>query len=206
MFGGHHIEGATYPIILGFAAALYDRPEPRSVADSRFELRLRVVLEMASRDAEAMSMQFTRWDDMTDEERTAVAEMGRRGQTIVREQSRPVVGHGLLRPREAELSIAAAIPYRFTSNHFLRAWQIKKIRPASGSETPERTDEKYCMYDALGRSYGYTAAWVKFLIKQCSTAEGFQLATGRAAEVKAPPTSETDASAQNKNVEVSEES
>lgn len=167
-----------------FIAEYHSGLPDATIVDSRFELRLRVVLEVAPRDADAMSMQFTRWDDMTDEERAAVLEMGRRGQTVVREQSRPVVGHGLLRPREAELSIAAEIPYRFTSHHFLRAWQIKKIRPVSGSETPERTDERYCMYDALGRSYGYTSAWVKLLIKQCSTAAGFQLATGREAEVR----------------------
>lgn len=156
-----------------------------TAADSRFELRLRVVLEVAPRDADAMSMQFTRWDDMTDEERTAAEELGRRGQTIVREQSRPVMGHGLLRPREAELKVAAAIPYRFTSHHFLRAWQIKKIRPLKGSERPERTDERYCIYDALGQGYGYTEAWVKYLIMHCSTAEGFQMVTGRAAETGA---------------------
>ncbi|WP_258222494.1 DUF3644 domain-containing protein [Microbacterium sp. HMWF026] len=167
-----------------FIAQYHSGLPEATAADSRFELRLRVVLEMASRDADAMSMQFTRWDDMTEEERSAVAEMGRRGQTIVREQSRPVVGHGLLRPREAELKVADAVPYRFTSHHFLRAWQIKKIRPVNGSDKPERTDEKYCMYDALGRGYGYTEAWVKYLIKQCSTAEGFQAVTGRSAEAK----------------------
>lgn len=169
-----------------FIAEYHSGLPEATTTDSRFELRLRVVLEAAPRDADAMSMQFTRWDDMTEEEQAAVAAMGRRGQTIVREQTRPVVGHGLLRPREAELKIAAAIPYRFTSHHFLRAWQIKRIRPANGCDKPERTDEKYCMYDALGRSYGYTEAWVKYLIKQCSSAAGFQLATGRAAEEKPP--------------------
>lgn len=165
--------------------AQYHSGLPGAVAsDSRFELRLRIVLEAASRDANALSMQFTRWDDMTEKEREAVRAMGRRGQTVVREQSRPVVGHGLFRPREAELKVADAIPYRFTSHHFLRGWQIRSIRPISGSDRPERTDQKYCVYDALGRNYGYTEAWVKYLIEQCSSEEGFQLATGRAAEPK----------------------
>lgn len=153
-----------------------------TAADSRFELRLRVVLEAAKRHSGAMSMQFSRWDDLTGEERAAVEAMGKRGQMVIREQSRPVVGDGLLRPREAELKVAAAVPYRFTSNHFLRAWQIKEIRPVNGDEHPERTDEKYCVYDSLSRSYGYTEAWVKHLIKQCSTDGGFLSATGRVAE------------------------
>lgn len=81
---------------------------------------------------------------------------------FVREQSRPVVGHGLLRPREADLKVVDAILYRFTSHHFRRTWQVKKIRPVNASEKPERTHEKYCMYDALGRGFGYTEAWVRY--------------------------------------------
>jgi hypothetical protein len=154
--------------------------------DPRFELRLRVVLEATQRDPSALAIRFMRWDDMTDEARESVLEMGRRGQVIVREQRRAVVGHGLLRPREAEQEVAAGIPFRFTSNHFLRAWQRKGIRPPTGDEHPERTDERYCVYDALGHSYGYTRAWVRLLIEQCSTASGFQQATGRIAETVRP--------------------
>jgi hypothetical protein len=168
-----------------FIADYHSGLPEETAADSRFELRLRVVMELAARDSNALSMQFTRWDDMTDEERVAVSEVGRRGHTVIREQRRAVVGHGLLRPKEAERKIAAAIPYRFTSHHFLRAWQIKGIRPEGGSGHPERTDERYCLYDALGRGYGYTEAWVVHLIKECSSEEGFFAATGRVAELKA---------------------
>lgn len=168
-----------------FIAEYHSGLPDSTASDPRFELRLRVVLELAQRQGNALSMQFTRWDDMTDEERAAVAELGRRGQTVVREQSRPVVGLGLLRPQDAQQKVAVGIQYRFTSHHFLRAWQIKAIRPEKGAAHPERTDEKYCMYNALSRSYGYTEAWVKYLIKQCATAEGFQAATGRVAETKA---------------------
>jgi len=155
-----------------------------TATDPRFELRLRVVLEVAKRDPDALAMQFTRWDDMTEEERAAVSAMGKRGRLVIREQARQVVAHGLLRPREAEIKVAAEIPYRFTSHHFLQAWKIKGIRPEKETEHPERTDEKYCLYDALSRSYGYTEAWVKYLVKHCSTAEGFLAATGRVADAK----------------------
>jgi hypothetical protein len=147
--------------------------------DSRFELRLRVVLEQVQRDPEALAIQFTRWDDLTDDQKMMVEELGRRGQAIVREQKRPVVGHGLLRPHEVELQVAMAIPFVFNSNHFLRARRIKRIRPATGDAHPERTDERYCVYDEFSRSYGYTEAWAKYLIKRCSTEQGFREATGR---------------------------
>jgi hypothetical protein len=162
-----------------FIADFHDGLKEEVAADARFELRLRVVLEQVQRGVDALAVQFTRWDDMTEEERELVTELGRRGQTIIREQKRPVVGHGLLRPHEAAQQVAAAIPFRFTSHHFLRAWQIKGIRPTSGDPHPERTDERYCLYDELSRSYGYTEAWVKWLIKRCVTADGFETATGR---------------------------
>jgi hypothetical protein len=148
-------------------------------ADARFELRLRVVLEQVQRGDDALAIQFTRWDDMTEEQRRVITELGKRGQAIIREQKRAVVSHGLLRPREAEQRVAAAVPFKFTSNHFLRAWKIKRIRPLAVDPHPERTDERYCLYDELSRLYGYTDAWVKWLIKQCQTADGFEAATGR---------------------------
>jgi hypothetical protein len=154
-------------------------------ADARFELRLRVVLEQVQRGGDTPAIQFTRWDDMTEEERELITKLGKRGRAIVREQKRAVVGHGLLRPHEAQQRVAATLPFRFTSNHFLRAWQIKGIRPPTGDAHPERTDEKYCLYDELSRSYGYTEAWVGWLIKHCATAQGFAMVTGRTPTLKA---------------------
>lgn len=158
--------------------------------DPRFELRLRVVLERVVRDPEALSMQFTRWDDMTDAEKELVEKMGRRGQTVIREQKRSVVGHGLLRVGQVVPRVAAEIPFTFNNYHFLRAWQIKGIRPLKGKDDPhpERTNETYCVYDELSQSYGYTEAWVKWLIKNCKTAASFEKTTGRTAVPKSDST------------------
>jgi hypothetical protein len=153
--------------------------------DPRFEMRLRVVQERVLRDPAALSMRFTRWDDMSDTEKAAVHAMGKRGHTVIREQKRLIVGHGLLRPQEAERRAAAGIPFAFNSYHFLRAWQLKKIRPPRGDAHPERTDEKYCVYDALSGSYGYTEAWVAWLVKNCSTSDGFLRVTGRSPQARA---------------------
>lgn len=158
--------------------------------DPRFELRLRVVLERVVRDPEALSMQFTRWDDMSDAEKELVEKMGKRGQTVIREQKRSVVGHGLLGAGEAERRVAAAIPFKFNNRHFLDAGRLKGIRPLAGTNDPhpERTDERYCLYVELPKSYGYTTAWVDWLIKNCQTATAFQKATGRTALLKSGST------------------
>lgn len=161
--------------VTDFQAAL-----PQGVVDdSRFELRLQVVLQQVQRQDDGMAIQFTRWDDMSEEERVTVTALSKRGQVIIREQQRPVIGHGLLRAHEAEQRVADALVFVFNSYHFLQSWQIKGIRPRPNDPHPERTDEKYCIYDALSATYGYTEAWVNWLIRHCSTEEGFQSATGR---------------------------
>ena len=123
---------------------------------------------------------------MTDEQRKVVTALGKRGQTIVREQKGAIVGHGLLKPREAEQRIAAALPFAFNSHHFLRASQSKAVRPQRGDPHPEPTDERYCLYDELSGSYGYTDAGVKWLIKHCATDDGFHAATGRSRSQSQP--------------------
>lgn len=49
----------------------------------------------------------------------------------------------------------------FTVNSFTATWQTLGVRPPTGDTNPERTDEKYCVYDELHRDYGYTPAYVK---------------------------------------------
>jgi hypothetical protein len=167
-----------------FIAEFHDGLTGDVARDARFELRLRVVLELAQRNSDSMAIQFTRWDDLTDDEKRMVEQLGRRGQAVVREQKRAVVGLGLMRAQEAERQVAAAIPYVFNSNHFLRARKRKDIRPDTGEPHPERTDERYCVFDELSGSYGYTKAWVKWLINKCSTEAGFREATGRDPKLK----------------------
>jgi len=162
-----------------FIAEFHDGLSDDLASDARFEVRMRVVLEQVQRGADALAIQFTRWDDMTDEQRELAAELGKVGRVIVREQKRAIAGQGLLKPREAELQVAAEVPYVFNSNHFLRARRFKGIRPPVGDAHPERTDERYCVYDEFSGGYGYTTAWVKWLTGNCSTESGFREATGR---------------------------
>jgi hypothetical protein len=176
----------TLPPELKLFVTEFETALPEGVADdSRFELRLQVVLQQVQREDGGMAIQFTRWDDMSEEERVIVAALSRRGQVIIREQQRPVVGHGLLRARDAELRVAEALVFIFNSHHFLQSWQIKGIRPRPKDPHPERTDEKYCIYDELSAAYGYTEAWVNWLIRHCSTEDGFRAATGRVPKLKA---------------------
>jgi hypothetical protein len=146
--------------------------------DRRFELRLRVALELAQRGADVPSIQFTRLDDMTEQERAVVEEMGRKGQVVVREQKRSVRNLDWLKASEAAKQIGAGIPYRFNQSHFTRAWRSLEFRPPTGDPKPERTDERYCIYDEPHHDYLYSPAYVKRLTRELGKEDGYRATLG----------------------------
>lgn len=158
--------------------------------DSRYEFRIRAIVELAPKDPDAIAMQFTKYDDMTDDERAFAEELGRRGQVIVRDRKQNVSGFGRVMPTSAVNEIQAAIPYVFNMAHFTDSWKESKIRPPNGDANPSRTNTDFCEYDEPTRTYRYTKAWVQRLIKKCSTPEGFLEMTGREARPKPAVSSE----------------
>ncbi len=129
---------------------------------------------MAPRDPDALAIQYTRYADMTDDQKAAVDQLGRKGLVIVREQKRGIVNLDLLKPRQVVHEVAAQIPFHFHMGHFIKAWHELGVRPPGDSEHPERTDEKYCSYDKLHDDYGYTPAYVKKLVRELNTVEGWR--------------------------------
>ena len=52
------------------------------------------------------------------------------------------------------------------SYHHARACQFYKVRPLASAADPEKTDTRFCHYDAAHRDYVYTEQWVRFLITE----------------------------------------
>ncbi|MGI8491674.1 MAG: DUF3644 domain-containing protein [Acidimicrobiales bacterium] len=154
--------------------------DPATSTDPRYELRLRILQELAPRDPDALAVQFTRYDDLTDDQRQAVEAIGRKGYVVVREQQRNVVGHGLLKPTQAAAEVQAQIPYLFTSGDFTKAWKQLAVRPPTKTENPARTVEQYCVYDERHGDYGYTKPYVAKLVRECGTEAGFRGLLGAA--------------------------
>jgi hypothetical protein len=148
--------------------------DDRVTNDPRYELRLRVLQELAPKDPDALAVQYTRYDDLTEEQRETVEAIGRKGHVIVRERKRDVVGHGLKKPKQVVAEVAASIPFDFTMGHFTKAWRLHKIRQPAGVEHAERTLEQYCLYDERHEDYGYKQAYINKLIRECSTEAGFR--------------------------------
>lgn len=159
--------------------------DPAVSDDPRYELRLRVFQELAPKsDPDALSVQYSRYDDMTDDQRKAVEEAGKKGLVVVKERQRDVVGKGLKKPGQVISEVQAQIPFVFHQGHFKKAREVLKVRPPGGSPTPDRTDERYCTYDDLNDNYGYKDAYVKKLVRECSTEKGFRKLLGAAPKDK----------------------
>lgn len=166
------------PDLRGFLTDYESGLDPSVTHDPRYEFRLRATVELAPKDPEAVAVQFTRYDDMSADERVAVEEMGRKGQVIVRDRKQPVSGLGRLMPKPAAAAVEAGIPYKFNVTHFAAAWKRAGIRPAGGDPNPARTNSDFCEYDEPTKSYRYTQAYVSHLIRKCSTPDGFEAITG----------------------------
>lgn len=162
----------------GFLTGYESGLDEAVVSDPRFEFRLRATVELAPKDPDAVAIQFTHLSEMTESERRAIEEMGRKGQVIVRDRKQPVSGLGRLMPKPAAAEVEAGIPYVFNVNHFAAAWRILKARPATGDKNPEHTNPDWCEYDEPTKSYRYTRAFIKHLVKKCSTPDGFRATTG----------------------------
>ncbi len=168
-------------IIADYSAGL----DPTVSDDPRYELRLRVFQELAPRsDPDALSVQYSRYDDMTDGQRKAVEEAGKKGLVVGKERQRDVVGKGLKKPGQVLAEVQAQVPFVFHQGHFKKVREVLNVRPPAGSPTLERTLEQYCTYDDLNQNYGYKDAYVKKLIRECSTEKGFRKLLGTAPKDK----------------------
>lgn len=177
--------GTQLPAALRTFISEYDAGLDESITrDPRYELRLRILQELAPKGPDALAVQFTRFDNLTDEQRATIEAIGKKGYVVVRERKRSVVGHGLLKPTQAAKAVQHQIPFLFSIGHFIKAWKELGVRPLVGDSHPEKTDERYCLYDERHRDYGYTEAYVNKLVRECKSEAGFRKLLGTAPKDK----------------------
>lgn len=47
-----------------------------------------------------------------------------------------------------------------------KAWQRHKVRPLTGTKSPEKTDRSYCIYHSAHRDYTYNDKWIELLVAE----------------------------------------
>ncbi len=158
--------------------------DPAITSDQRYEFRVNLVPKLGPKTQADSAMTFVREADLTSEERAALQELGRTGRVVVREQVRSVASAGKVKPSVAVSLIQERILFKFNMAHFVKAWHVTNCRPAGDSPNPERTDERYCVYDEPHKDYLYTPAFIEKLVREARNAASFQNFFGYPGELK----------------------
>jgi hypothetical protein len=159
--------------------------DPAIVSDQRYEFRINLVPKLGPKSEADVAVSFVREADLSDDEKAALQSLGRTGSVVVREQVRPVASAGLMKPTVVASRVQERIPFVFNMRSFVTAWKKLACRPPAGAAHPERTDERYCIYDEPHRDYLYTPAFVEKIVRETSTAQKHAAFLGYPARPKA---------------------
>lgn len=132
------------------------------------------LLQVANHQSkDALPIQFFRYDQLSEEERENVSKFA----VLVKEKEKPVSGKNLLLPAKVVKDVQKALGNpkveryggkkdKFNFDTHTRCWKKYNVRPVNGSANKSNTDTRYCVYNELSNQYGYTKAWVTFLIEK----------------------------------------
>jgi hypothetical protein len=124
---------------------------------------------------DALPIQFFPYDKMNDEEKKKVEKIA----AMIKEKHIPVANDDKMKPCTVVTLVQTALGNKtmmkgkkkidkFNITTHTLCWKKYKVRPESNSPHPELTDSRYCVYDSMNKNYGFTQAWVDFLIEKMS--------------------------------------
>lgn len=124
---------------------------------------------------DALPIQFFLYDKMTEEEKKNVERVA----ALVKERLVPVANDDKFKPGTVVEKVQKALGNKaiikgkkkvdkFNLDTHTRCWKKYKVRPENNSLHPEATNSKYCIYDSMNKNYGFTQAWIDFLIEKMS--------------------------------------
>lgn len=130
---------------------------------------------------DALPIQFYAYDKMTEEDKKRVERIA----ALVKEKHIPVSNDDKIKPGAVIEKVQLALGNqtikkgkktidKFNFDTHTRCWKKYKVRPENNSPHPELTNSKYCVYDSMNKNYGYTQAWVDFLIDKMSDENEFK--------------------------------
>lgn len=122
---------------------------------------------------DALPIQFYPYDKMSDEEKKTVERVA----ALIKDKHIPVANDDKIKPGVVVERVQHALGNpkvirgkkkvdKFNMDTHTRCWKKYNVRPDNLSPHPELTDSRYCVYDAMNKNYGFTQAWVEFLIEK----------------------------------------
>lgn len=122
---------------------------------------------------DVLPIQFYPYDKMSEEEKKTVERIA----ALIKDKHIPVANDDKIKPNVVVERVQSALGNiqvlrgrkkvdKFNMDTHTRCWKRYKIRPEANSKRPEQTDARFCVYDSMNRNYGYTQAWVDFLVEK----------------------------------------
>lgn len=150
-------------------------------ASSKFSFKAFLIQVANHKSENALAVQFVNYDKLTPEQQKEVS----RVVAFVKFKDVPVSNLDVMKPGEVvkKVQIGLGNPKvirggkevpKFNLDAHTRCWRKFDVRPPNGAVNPQETNSKYCTYDKLHGDYGFTQAWVDFLIEKLKDSEVFE--------------------------------
>lgn len=149
-------------------------------ASGRYSFKAFLIQVANHKSDGALPVQFIHYGKLSDEQREKVEQFV----AMVKFKEVPVANLNFMKPGEVVKLVQAALGNpkvqrgtkmvdRFNLSVHAACWRKYEARPSKGSPNPEQTNYRYCVYDKLHNDYGFTQAWVDFLVEKLSDAQEF---------------------------------
>lgn len=152
------------------------------MVSSKFSFKAFLIQVANHKSANALPIQFFHYDKLSEEERDQIGQLV----AMVKFKEISVANPNVMKPGGVVKKVQQGLGNpkvirggkpvpKFNGDTHIRCWRKYKVRPPDGSPNPQETDWKYCVYDKMHNDYGYTQAWVDFLIEKLRDPAEFQL-------------------------------
>jgi len=173
----HHPD--TKPVV-EFIQQYRSTISPDITASGKYSFKAFLIQVANHKTDTALPIQFVHYDKLSEEDKEHVLQFG----AMVKFKEVPVSNLDTIRAGDVVKKVQAALGNpkverggkhadKFNLATHARCWKRYKARPPSGSTTPQETNWKFCVYDKRHNDYGYTQAWVDFLIEKLENAAEF---------------------------------
>ncbi len=169
----------TKPVV-DFIQQFRSTISPDVTGSGKYSFKAFLIQVANHNSAQALPIQFIHYDKLSEDQQNKMAHLI----AMVKFKEVPVANPNLMKASEVVARVQTAlgnpkIPRgrkesdRFNLNIHASCWRRYEIRPPGRDPNPEKTDSRYCVYDKLHKDYGYTPAWVDFLVEKLSNPKEF---------------------------------
>lgn len=172
----------TRDLVARFEAAI----DPAVLGDLQYDYRVRLVPIVGAKTDADLAVSFVKLDELSEDERKVMVDAGRQGTVVIKDRHVEVADKDKLLPKQVACQVEAQVLFEFhIQPEHTEMWRRLGVRPAAGVSNPYDTDARYCVYNETFKSYAYTPAWVKKIVKEIGTVEKYRAFFGKEPRMKA---------------------